>query len=204
MAKEIELRAPVSEADSRKLFAIIQQAGPVRRQSRCFIDYSTFLEGIGERKLDVRVRVTNGDPEIIVKKGEFGGSVREEAALPFAALRLEDALTVMSLLGYVKGVAGGRRIVRAHVGDIEVAFQEVLDFANPDFVGDRFVEVEFTGAVTDDGVAVTALSRFLSSVGLRAFSTDEWNAYVAKLNETLNGVYVHGETPVSVIRKLGQ
>lgn len=205
MGKEVELRARVdTEAKQRLASYLAAQAG-VRVQTRCFIDYSTFLEGIGERKLDVRFRMTDGIPEIVVKKGVFGAAVREEAAARLLEADAEGGLSLMALLGYQKGVCGGRRICRVTVGDIEFALQDVLDFAEPSHVADCFLEVEYVGDVgdADEVKAQAELNSCLSQFGLTAFSIEQWNAYIAELNERWNGVYVHGETPIDVVRSLG-
>lgn len=204
MAKEIELRARLGPDQFSALQNELRAANGYTEQRRCFIDYSTFIEGIGERKLDVRIRVTNGMPEIAVKKGQFGGAVREEALLPFEDARLEHALSVMALLGYTKGVAGGRRIYRGRIGDVEVALQEVLSFNNPSVIGEQFVEAEYVGASDNESEGVRTVTQFLSTRRIEPFSVDAWNEFVRALNESLNGVYEHGQTPTEIIRKLGQ
>lgn len=202
MAKEVELRARVdAEAKQRLVEYLAMQAG-VRVQTRCFIDYSTFLEGIGERRMDVRFRMTDGIPEIVVKKGEFGAAIREEAAARLHEADVEGGLALMALLGYQKGVCGGRRITRATVGNVEFALQDVLDFSEPTNVADCFVEVEFVGEGNERD-ALTQLQSSLADFGLVPFSIDSWNSYIAELNVLWNGVYVHGETPVEVVRALG-
>ena len=160
MATEIELRAHVTEAQAKTLKDELGKAADAVVQSRCFIDYSTFIEGIGERRLDVRVRVTNGSPEFVVKRGQFGGAKREEAIARILPEDLSGALSVMALLGYEKGVAGGRRIHRGTVGEVEIAVQEVLDFKNPTQAADCFVEVEYVGKLHDDKKAEETLCEF--------------------------------------------
>lgn len=65
---EVELRGPLDEISHKKLLQYLETNGKLAdRQSRFLIDYSTFLEGIGGRKSDIRLRVTNGRVELIVK-----------------------------------------------------------------------------------------------------------------------------------------
>lgn len=203
MISEIELRAKVDENTFASIKQEVEKHGSISIQTRCFIDYSTFVEGIGERRLDVRVRVTNGVPEIVVKRGIFGAAVREEAAARVVSEDLEKALSVMALLGYEKGVMGGRRIHRGMIGDVEVAAQEVLDFNQPSVIAERFVEVEYIGASTDHKVAESSLRNFLEERKIKPFTIPEWNLYIAELNKKWNGVYEHGNTSVSSVRELG-
>src|SRR2546423_3571141 len=110
---EVELRALVeNDAALGALLSDRATAGvPVDRQNRFLIDYSTFLEGIGERKRDIRARVTNGVREIIVKIGAFGGKSRLESSVEVNATT-QDLLTTMSYMGFTKGVAAIRVIER--------------------------------------------------------------------------------------------
>lgn len=203
MASEIELRARIAKDGFEELKAELDRSGFVANQVRCFIDYSTFLEGIGNRKLDVRVRVTDSVPEFVVKSGEFGGAVREEAVARIIPADLEGALSVMALLGYEKGVAGGRRICRGVIGEVEVALQEVMDFQRPQEVVDRFVEVEYVGGSATTAEAEALLRKFLADRGISPFAVEEWNEFVKHLNEKWNGVYEHGVTEPDIIRALG-
>ena len=203
MANEIELRAPVDEIEFDKLVQRIAALPDYRVQRRCFIDYSTFLEGIGTRVLDVRLRITDSVPEIIVKRGQFGGSIREEAAVDFSLDQLESGLNLMNLLGYSKGVAGGRRIHRGTDNGIELALQEVLDFSQPTHTAARFIEVEAMQSGGDDETAVLGLNKYLADLGLEPFSITDWNSFVEHLNAHYNGVYEHGVTDPGIVRLLG-
>jgi hypothetical protein len=203
MAAEVELRALLSDAQYKSFHDELLENGASVSQTRCFIDYSTFIEGIGQRKLDVRIRVTNGVPEFVVKRGEFGAAVREEALARIQSEDLGGALNVFALLGYTKGVLGGRRIRRGVIGPVEVALQEVLDVRDPKHVAERFVEVEYVGADSDLEIAEATLVKFLSDREASPFTIPEWNSFVKLLNEKWNGVYVHGETPISLVQDLG-
>ena len=203
MHKEIELRALVGEGEFAALLRRISLLPDYRIQRRCFIDYSTFLEGIGTRVLDVRLRITDATPELIVKRGEFGASVREEAAVTFPLDQLEAGLSLMNLLGYSKGVAGGRRIHRGTDNGIELALQEVMDFSRPNNVAARFIEVEATGISGDDADVVAQLTEYLGDSGLTPFSIPEWNSFIEYLNSNYNGIYEHEITDPNVIRALG-
>ncbi len=202
MKKEIELRAKVSDESYSAILEAVSSSTSVKHQRRCFIDYSTFISGIKERELDVRVRVTNGHPELVAKKGLFGASIREEAVVGIDEMSLADCLSFMSIIGYHKGVCGGRDIKRFMLGDIEVALQNVLDFSSPETVLDRFVEVEYQGDGSEEN-ALASLRNLLAEWNVKEFSIDDWDDYVLALNESANGVYEHGATPVETILLLG-
>lgn len=69
---EVELRGPVSIEDVKKIEEFLSRNGKFRTsKDRVLIDYTS--EGIKERERDIRLRSTNGIPEIIVKLGKWGG-----------------------------------------------------------------------------------------------------------------------------------
>ena len=79
MAKdiEVEIRGILNKDQYDQTKTLFEKLASLKEnKSRILIDYSTFLpgEGIRDRQKDIRVRVTNGVPEIVVKLGSWGGS----------------------------------------------------------------------------------------------------------------------------------
>lgn len=200
---EVELRGPLMPEEYEGLRTLLQTKGQfVKKQNRFLLDYSTFLEGIGERKLDVRVRVTNGKQEIIVKRGKFGGTAREEASV-FPEGTLADTLKLMSLLGYTKAVACDRAMERYMIDGIEVVLQDVRDYSKPGTIHSRFFEAEIMSDAAGVDTAVEKIRSFLKTNNLREFSETEWNDYVAVMNKEANGVFDFATDPVSAVDGLG-
>jgi len=73
---EIGIRGQLSKEKFEELIKLFEVEGKkITEKDRVLIDYSTFLEGgVENRRKDIRLRVTNGIPEIIVKIGEWGGA----------------------------------------------------------------------------------------------------------------------------------
>lgn len=205
MAIEIELRAHLTKSQLADILSELSQDRCKNRvvEARCFIDYTTLTEGIGERKKDVRIRVTNGRPEIVVKSGQFGGTSRREAIVPFEPTKLEAALELMSMLGYSKGVLGARKITRGTLGDIEIAVQEVVSVSAPSTIVEQLVEVEYVGQGDKIDPAVRELEQFLADRGLVAYSPEEWNSFVASLVNLGHGIFEFGKTSPSAVQQLG-
>lgn len=69
---EIEIRGPLSKKEFKDLIRFFDAKGEkITEKNRILIDYSTFLKGgVKDRQKDIRLRVTNGTPEIIVKIGK--------------------------------------------------------------------------------------------------------------------------------------
>lgn len=203
---EVELRGSLNDSGYNKLMKVLKEQGSfLNKQRRFLLDYSTFLEGIGERKIDVRVRVTNGKVEIIVKKGKFGGTSREEVSVFPEGDNFENTLKLMSMLGYNKAVACDRGIVRYSIDGIEIAIQDVINFNDNGKIHSRFFEAEIL--CQDDSEKENAIRKirdFLSSVELREFTENEWNDYVAQMNNEANGVFDFQKDDVQQIINLGK
>ncbi len=202
---EVELRGPLTEESYKKLLNYLEANGNlVKKENRFLIDYSTFLEGIGERKSDIRTRITNGKVELIVKKGRFGGASREEASVFVENNDLDRALHFMSLLGYKKGVAADRGIVRYQIGGIEIAIQDVRVYGAENKIHSRFFEAEIMSAEDGKKEAEMKIKKFLKNLGLSFFQESDWIGYVEKMNKEANGVFDYEKDSVDKIRFLGK
>lgn len=200
---EVELRGPLSDLEHTTLVEYLTIHGHfVKKQNRFLLDFSTFLEGVGERKLDVRVRVTNGKVEMVVKKGKFGGTAREEASV-FPQGSLAETLKFMHLLGYEKAVACDRGIVRYEVDGIEVAIQDVRVFSKPGTIHSRFFEAEIMADESGKDAAVAQIRSFILARGLREFTEEEWNHYVGKMNTEANGIFDYTTDDIEKVAHLG-
>ena len=202
---EVELRGPLDEEKYTTVLKELKERGHlVKTQKRFLLDYSTFLEGIGERTLDVRARITNGKVEIVVKKGKFGGTSREEASIFPEGSNLEDTLKLMSLLGYTKAVACDRSIDRYMIDGIEFAIQDVNDFNHPGSVHSRFFEAEIMADDQGKDAAVEKIRLLLSRLKLSEFAETQWNEYVAVMNEEANGVFDYEHDDIASVMNLGK
>jgi adenylate cyclase class IV len=203
---EVELRGPLDDSAYQAILTTLKEKGRlIKKQNRLLLDYSTFLEGIGERKLDVRTRVTNGKVEVVVKKGVFGGTAREEASIFPEGGSLADTLRLMSFLGYTKAVACDRAMERYEIEGIEFVIQDVRNFNAPGTVHSRFYEAEIMAAdEAEKEAAVQKIKGFLSTHSLPVFAEEDWNAYVARMNTEANGVFDFSKDSVDVIKDLGQ
>jgi len=186
---EVELRGPLTAESQAHLVEYLVSRGCEKRfENRVFIDYSTLVEGVATRNLDVRVRMTNSKPEIVVKRGKFAGDYREEAVAPVGTHSLDSAVRVMALLGYRRGVLCDRAITRFQLGTIEVAIQEVR-IIGTSFVHSMFFEIEFQNQLANPDEAAKTLREFANEVALPLFSSDDWTRYVELINVEANGIF---------------
>lgn len=74
---EVEVRGPLSKKEYAELNRFLKKNGDFKeKKNRVIIDY-TAMKGsqtIRNRDKDIRLRCTNGIPEIIIKIGNWGGS----------------------------------------------------------------------------------------------------------------------------------
>ena len=100
MAVEIEFRGPLTEKEFQKLFNFLKkEAKFVKRMKR-----KTFVFGINDKTIDLKVRTTDNVPEIVLKKGFWGARRREEIVLPLKTNSTKSALRFLTILGYNKGI----------------------------------------------------------------------------------------------------
>lgn len=190
---EVETRVFLDEKARRALERFLKEKAQMKNdKERVFIDYSTFLEGIGERKMDIRTRVTNGEVELIVKAGSFGGGARTEASVFVAGNNLKNALQFMGALGYKKGVLGVRKIYTYQYEDIEIALQEVVECEGSvikEKIWGAFAEFEIMTHEAGKDEALERIHSFISSLHLTVFTDEQWYSFVKKMNQEANGVF---------------
>lgn len=204
IATEVELRGPLTEQQASYLLGLAAAANaPIAQQARLFLDYSTFLEGVAERKSDIRLRRTNGMLEAIVKVGAFGGAARKEASVKIDDT-FEAATNMYALLGFTKAMAGDRRISRFMLGDIEVSVTEVRYVPDTGVIWGLFYEVEWMGRAESVEEATQKLQDFISTHALDTFNAAAWADFSIKMNNEPNTIYEHGVSDVRILDAVGQ
>ncbi len=183
---EVEIRGPLSEDKYFKLKDFFDShAQKIGEKNRILIDYSRPTEeGISERKKDIRLRVTNGVPEIIVKLGSWGENEQRKELSVLAPTGSFDTLTeIFAALGYEKGVLCMRKSSIYQFKDIEFALVEVPQHS-------YFYEAEKMANKDEDAKKLTSEMRSVcEELGLEVFDKDGFFSYVEKLNKEANEVF---------------
>lgn len=193
---EVELRGPLENNFYLTLFDYLKNKGTyVGTQRRLFFDLSQTV-GINNRTLDVRAKITNGEIQIVIKKGVPGDVSREEAEVNIKADNLKQALHVLALLGYSKGVYGERVIERYTIGEVEFALQDVVGVTKGE-LHSRFYEAEIMTSIDKKLEAEDFLRSFLLNIGLPVFDINGWNEYEAKINSEANGWFDFSSSDIS-------
>ena len=189
---EIELRGPLSkeEYDNIKSF-LSKNSRTLSKKDRVLIDYSTFLPGgLRDRKTDIRLRATNGIPEIIVKLGEWGESEQRKELSVLAQKESFDTLVqIFSVLGYKKGMLCVRKSDVFEYKNIEFALVEVPGHS-------YYYEAEKMAESGEDLDQLTKeLNHVCQDLNLKVFSKEDFFSYVELLNREANVIFEADKSP---------
>lgn len=182
---EVEISGPLSKEKNAELMEFFDKNGKKTNvKHRVLIDYSTFLgDGLKNRKKDIRLRITNGKPEIIVKLGDWNSSNhRKELSVFTEAGSFDRLVQIYAALGYEKGMLCERTTQVYEYKDIEFALVEVP--------GHSFhYEAEIMS--TEDGVDQTKkhIEDVCKELGLEIFTDQGYMDYIETLNKEANEVF---------------
>lgn len=195
---EVELRGPLSIEEYSTIKSFFDEhATKKEEKDRIFIDYSTFLPGgVEERKKDIRIRVTNGVPEIVVKLGEWGGSEQRKELSVHTAPGTFDVLTeIFAALGYEKGILAVRKSHVYDYKDIEFALVEVPGHS-------YYFEAEKMAHVGENAEElIQEMNMVCAELGLTVFTKEDFFVYIQKLNAEANGVFDASEATPHFFRE---
>lgn len=182
---EIEVRGPLTKKKFDDLVNLFEmQAKKIVVKDRILIDYSTFLEGgIEKRKKDIRLRVTNGNPEIIVKIGEWGGAESRKELSVFTKSDFDTLVETFGELGFVKGVLCVRKSKVYEYQDIEFALVEVPGHS-------YYYEAEKMAHSSDNHEKIIQkIQTVCKKLGLEIFDQKQFFDYINRLNKEANEIF---------------
>lgn len=182
---EVEISGPLSKEKNAELMEFFDKNGKKTNvKHRVLIDYSTFLgDGLRNRKKDIRLRITNGNPEIIVKLGDWNSSNhRKELSVFTEAGSFDRLVQIYAALGYEKGMLCERTTQVYEYNGIEFALVEVP--------GHSFhYEAEI---MSDEGSVEEArahIEEVCKELGLEIFTDQGYMDYIETLNKEANEVF---------------
>lgn len=182
---EVEYSGPLTSKQAKDLMAFFDEHGEkVTTKHRVLIDYSTFLgDGLKHRKKDIRLRVTNGNPEIIVKLGDWTSSNHRKELSVFTESGSFDTLVqIYAALGYRKGMLCERTT--------EVYNYDGIEFAIVAVPSDSFhFEAEIMSDENGIKFARNHIQEVCKKLGLEIFTNEDYIAYVERLNKEANEVF---------------
>lgn len=188
---EVEVRGLLSREAYQKVRGYFEKhAKFLEEKERMLIDYSTFLpdEGLRDRKKDIRVRVTNGIPEIVVKLGSWGGSEsRKELSFKGCEGEFETLVEIFGQLGFQKGIFAVRKTLAYEYKGVEFALVEVPNHS-------YYFEAEKMAHGDADFKNVEGEIRGVCrEIGLEVIDKEGFFEYIEKLNKEANEVFDFNE-----------
>ena len=183
---EIEIRGPLTKKKFNDLVYLFEaKAKKTAEKDRILIDYSTFLEGgVENRHKDIRLRITNGIPEIIVKIGEWGGTEQRKELSAFTKKGEFDTLVeIFGVLGFCKGMLCVRKSKVYEYKGIEFALVEVPGHS-------YYYEAEKMAHKNEDAEKIIKeINDVCKNLGLEVFDKKQFFEYIDTLNKESNEVF---------------
>ncbi len=183
---EIEIRGPLSKEKFNSLVSFFDKDGKkLTEKDRVLIDYSTFLEsGVENRNKDIRLRVTNGIPEIIVKLGKWGGTdQRKELSVLTNPNSFDTLVEIFGELGFVKGMLCARKSKVYEYKGVEFALVEVPNHS-------YYYEAEKMAHENESAEQITEeIKKVCSDLQLEMFDQKTFFEYINTLNKEANEVF---------------
>lgn len=183
---EIEIRGRLSESQYQDLIYFLETNGKkIEEKERVLIDYSTFLPGgVEDRKTDIRLRCTNGKPEIIIKTGAWGGTDQRQELSCFAKNGDFDKLvSIFNALGYSKGMLCVRKSKVYMYQDIEFALVEVPNHS-------YYFEAEKMAHPDENAEQITQeILSVCQKLNLNPWTQKQFFDYIHELNAQVNEVF---------------
>lgn len=183
---EIEIRGPLSKEKFNNLVSFFDKEGKkLTEKNRVLIDYSTFLEGgVENREKDIRLRVTNGIPEIIVKLGKWGGTdQRKELSVLTNPNSFDTLVEIFGELGFVKGMLCTRKSKVYEYKGVEFALVEVPNHSYYYEAEKMAHENESVEQITEE------IKRVCSDLQIKMFDKKTFFEYIDTLNKEANEVF---------------
>lgn len=180
---EVEIRGPLTKSGFFRLERFLRKNGHfVQKKDRILIDYSS--ENLESRENDIRLRVTNKIPEIVIKTGKLGGSdERQELSVLTKKGNFDNLVKIFATLGLKKGILCIRKGNIYEYKGIEFSVVEVPCHS-------FYFEVEkLIRSNEDREIAKSKLIKMCKHLKLKIFSDKALFSYLKKLNSEANEVF---------------
>lgn len=184
---EVEVRGRLTGEAYEKFLNVLKKDGAyIETKKRVLLDYPTFLtdEGVRERTRDIRLRVTNGKPEIITKIGNWGGKEsRKELSVMTEIGSFDTLVETYAVLGYTKAVLCIRNTEVFLYKDIEFALVEVPNHS-------YYFEAEIIVSSENEIEGAHAkIETVCAEFDVELFDKNKFHEYIEELNRDANETF---------------
>lgn len=181
MAKfEIELRGILKPAQKKKLEDFLEKNGKIITEYK----RTQWIFGLShEKKIDLRIKETNGKYIFSLKVGKLGNTNRKELSIPFPKEKLDQAFEFLKFLGHRKGVKAIRNANIYEYKGIEWAIVEVPNHSYY-FEAEKLVENKSEGKKAEENI-----KKIAEELNLTIFSPEETVDYIKILDREANKIF---------------
>ena len=182
---EVERRGPLSKPEFSRLKKVLSEKGRfVKEKDRFSLIYfrnaiPKDIKDIGDEKVDLRLRITNKQPELMLKYGLFpiyGDRHREEIEIPIKLEDVEKAVDFLKYLGWHLGVIHSTKTQVFLYKEVEFAVVEVIGF-------DSLYEAEINvKKETEVPAALKKVASICQELGLREYKKGEFEKWCNDIN----------------------
>lgn len=184
---EVEMRGMISREKIAEIEKIFLKKGKFKNEkNRVLIDYSMCLpcKGISDRNRDIRLRATNGIPEIILKIGKWGGvENRREISILTNPGEFDKLVEIFAVLGFKKGYLCIRRGKIYDYKGVEFSLVEVPGHSY------YFEAEKLISNNKYKEKAKKEIKEICGELGLKLFDDKSFYAYIETLNREANEIF---------------
>ena len=188
---EVEMRGRLTAEQHADLLKFLEEnAEFVESKERILLDYSTFLseQGVRQRTKDIRLRITNGQPELITKLGTWGGrEQRKEISVKTEPGSFDNLVQTYAALGFEKAMLCVRSTKVFNYEGIELSLVKVPGHSYY-FEAEKIVEV-----ASDTEQAHKQIEAVCAELGLSLFDDTAFHDYIEELNKEANETFNYSD-----------
>jgi predicted adenylyl cyclase CyaB len=185
---EVELRGTITQEQYNNLNKFFQKEGKfIDHKDRIVVCYPDPETGslVEQCLTDIRVRTTNGIPEIIIKQGEWGGSDESRRELSVVGKKgdFDKMIVMMAALGHKTGIMAVRKGKVYEYQGVEFSLVEVPNHS-------YYFEAEIMVTAEKDKAAATKkVKNTCEKLGLKVLDKQGFYDYINKLNAESNETF---------------
>jgi len=137
------------------------------------------LAEIKDEDTDIRLRITNNEGEIVVKKGSFTGThSRKEISIPFPVEEIQNYVDFLASLDWTIGIVYAVKTLVYEYEDIEFSLVDIDGF------GFNF-EAEILTTPDEEPKAREKIERILTELNLVPFDEESLNKHCNLINNSV-------------------
>lgn len=177
---EIELRGLLTLQQKEKLEKFLSTHGKLIKK----YERTQWIFGLSaEKKIDLRIKETNGDYEFSLKVGKLGNANRKEISIPFPKEKADQALEFLKFLGHREGVKAIRHAKIYEYKGIEWAIVDVPNHSIY-FEAEKLVESKKEGLL-----ATEEIKKIAEELGLKLLNAKQTIDYIKILDKEVNKIF---------------